>query len=184
MKKQLSIWLFSLTFLATAQASASKFDILGGFFSLSAKTDQAEGEFSNFGSYRVNYLTPVHRQIEFGLGYSVAMSSIIGGDMAFGFDLGLFYFPISSSSEYRSSSDEAKLYFQEIWRPFISASFNQRQFQSVDANYAGYSFGAGVERIFNQNLNLKAEMRLLFLSGAQNGEATQIDLLTGISLPF
>ena len=132
----------------------------------------------------MNYLLAIHDQLEFGVGYSVAMSSVIGGDLAFGFDLGLYYFPVTSAGAYRTVSDDTKVFFQELWRPFVFGSFNQRQFQSVQSNYAGYSLGAGVERAISASMNFKTEARVIILTGARDGEATQIDIVAGISLPF
>jgi len=113
-------------------------------------------------------------------GYSVIMSEGISGDMGFGLDIGLTFYPLTESQEFGIEEDNVKVKIDEIWRPFLSGYFHQRQFQSVSSSYAGFGFGAGIERLFNEKYGLLVKARYQILAGPQSSSASNIDFLIGL----
>jgi hypothetical protein len=167
------------------KSRAAKLDLFAGAYQLVAETDTDSEDISNLGAYLVSYQFPLQQQLELGLGYTLIMSDTIGGDLAFGFDLGLHYYPFTRVSDLEWSKDGDLMKIEEIWRPFATLSFHQRQFQSVSASYAGFSLGGGVERSMESlPFNLKAAFRLLFLNGPGSSTGEENILVLGISYPL
>lgn len=185
MKKRLSFLSMTLfLLLLTDRAEAYKLDFLAGGFSLSAQTSSSSGSISNLGAYKISYLVPVTNHFEFGLGYTLIMSDVVSGDAAFGLDLDLNYFPISANSalELRTGNTSARM--TEKWAPLIGVGFHQRQFQSVQTQYNGFSISGGAERALVDQFSLKAIVRYMYLNGASGATANLIDALVGVSFQF
>ncbi len=168
-------------FASERAAAGNKLEVATGFYSLSAKTAKRTGSTSNFGVYRAAYGFGFGPQVDLQIGYTLFMSDIIGGDLGFGPDLGLQYFPMTDSGARRFVTDKVSINVNDVLRPFVSAGFHQRQFQSVDSSYAGFSFGGGAEMAWSEDYSLKAEARYLLLNGPTNATANQLDLLFGLS---
>jgi hypothetical protein len=164
---------------ATQNAHAGKVDLSFGYFSINAKTSKGEADFSNIGSYALGYRHEVFPSVEVSLGYSLLMASIIGGDMSYGLDLGSAWYPFTRAGASHWSSETAQFAMLEIWRPFVSAGFSQRQIRQT--SYAGLAGGVGVERSLTTHLSLRGEARSLLLTGPSPASATQLDFLLGIS---
>ncbi len=159
-----------------------KLDMCFGAYSLAAKSSQGEGKASGLGSYVVTYHYGFFDGLDFSVGYSLFFSNIITGDMGFGPDLGLTYYPITSSGPTVLKTDGIYLLIKEQWRPLINVSFNQRQFQSSDSSYAGLSFGFGTEYSYYQSFDFKGMFRYQLLKGPASTAATFIDFLFGVSI--
>lgn len=183
-------WLRSLAILVLVQllgigaSWANKFDLMAGAFALEAKTSRQTGSASNLGAYKLNYATGVGKGIDISVGYSVIMSGTIGGDISFGFDLGLEYFPFSSSGRLRLSGPNRLMTIRPLWRPFVGMSFHQRQFQSVETNYAGFGVTVGTERSLDAPFDAKIMGRYLLLAGPNLSEATEMTVMAGLTYAF
>ena len=169
--------------LGAAQVHAGKFDVMLGYFMMTARTTQGTGGLNGIGVYSLGYRHPVLSKLEVGIGYSVLMSRGIGGDLSFGFDFSASYFPITQAGPVEANSPDTTVVIEELWRPYVSVSFHQRQFQSTQTGYAGFGLAAGTEYHLYGPVNLKGEGRLILL-GARSASITQIDLLIGASLHF
>lgn len=169
--------------LAGAPAHAGKLDLMFGYFLMTARTTQGTGGLNGIGVYSLRYRHPILSKLEVGIGYSVLMSRGIGGDLSFGFDFSASYYPITQVGPVEVTAPETTVVIEELWRPYVSASFHQRQFQSTQTGYAGFGLAAGTEYHLYGPLNLKGEARLILL-GARSASITQIDLLIGASLHF
>ncbi len=167
--------------LFSFSAHASKFDLLMGMFSLSASGSTGDTSVSSLGSYRVAYGHSVFDKFDLTLGYTLNMTNTIGGDLAYGLDVGVNYFPLTFSSPQEFESNGVAVKVDELWRPFVGLSFNQRQFQSVRNSYAGFGLGVGTEYSISKRYSLKSEFRYISLSGSSESEATEINMLFGIS---
>lgn len=175
---------FAWFFIFAVQARASKVEILTGAYSFSAKTENAKGSLSNLGAYRLNISEKFADHFSVGLGFTLLMEKVIGGDMGFGFDLGVSYFFMSRPSSMKFRDLNFAFETKEIWRPYVGLSFNQRQFQSVRTNYAGFGIAAGVERSLTLPFDLKAEIRYCQLTGSATASATEMTLAAGIVYKF
>lgn len=151
-------------------------------FSLTASGGTGDTSVSSLGSYRAAYGHSIFDKFDLTLGYTVNMTNTIGGDLAYGLDVGINYFPFTFSSPQEFEKDGVAINIDELWRPFVGLSFNQRQFQSIKNNYAGFGISMGTEYSFSKRYSLKAEFRYISLAGSSESEATEINTLFGISL--
>jgi opacity protein-like surface antigen len=163
-----------------AWASGHKIDIAAGYFSIDATVEGESAKISNPSVLYLGYLRPLLDELEFKIGYTVLMSDFSGSDLGYGLNVGANYFPTSSSLEENFKSKNVEVTRYEELKPFLSAGFFQRSFQSVKMSYAGFGVGGGVEKYYNKKINLKAELRYTALSGNADSKATEVDLLIGI----
>lgn len=168
-----------LTASSTA-AAGSKFDIMTGFFSISAKTDQTSGNLSGFGSYRFTYHYRLVDNLDLDAGYSLFLSRGISGDMGYGPDFGFSYYPFTAGGLIRASTKNVTYESMELWRPYVGLSFHQRQFQSVNSAYAGFGGSVGTNYRYSDQIDLKTELRLQTLTGPNKASATETELFFGL----
>ena len=167
-----------------ARAQANKLELAAGYYQLTSDGTGRSSSLANFGTYRALYHHGVFANLEVVLGYSLFVSDVISGDMGFGPDLGLMYFPFSHSSDVRLSTDSVSFSFSEKWRPFGALTFHQRSFQSVDSTFAGFGAALGTEYDGGSVLDYKLELRYLSLGGPSSSSATQIEAFLGVILPL
>ena len=160
-----------------------KLDISTGYYIFQAETDTETKELANFGVSRILYRSGLFRNFEFGLGYSLLLTKIISGDMSYGPDIGIYYYPITQP-DIDVQSGASSVWLSSLFRPFVGGSFHQRQFQSVQSSYAGFGLSFGSEYNYSKELMFKGEFRYMLLQGPSAYQANQMDLLLGITLPF
>lgn len=161
-------------------ASAGRIDLLAGYFSLDAKVNNNSVKISNPSAFYIGYLKAFLDQYELKLGYTIMSSDFSGSDLGFGLNAGINYFPLGSSLEEKFKDQNADISRYEDLKPFVSIGFFQRSFQAVKISYAGLGLGAGVEKYYNEQFNLKGEIRYINLSGSSESTATETNLLVGI----
>lgn len=183
-----SIWisacLVGALAVSTQKARATKIDVMTGWYSITAETATESSEISNFGLYRINYMISLLPKMELIVGYSLMMSDILGGDLGFGIDGSFVYYPISTSWRILAAVDNAKMSVDGIWRPYLGMGFSQRQFQSVQSTYAGFSFNVGVERSLARAFDIKGEIRYLLLQGTRDSSAIELSAVAGVVFSF
>lgn len=170
--------------VSNQKALATKIDVMTGWYSITAETATDSSEISNFGLYRINYMISLLPKMELIVGYSLMMSDILGGDLGFGIDGSFVYYPISNSWRILAAVDNAKMSIDGLWRPYLGMGFSQRQFQSVQSTYAGFSFNVGVERSLARTFDLKGEIRYLLLQGTRESTATELSAVGGVVFSF
>lgn len=170
--------------LCPLRASAAKVGVELGYFSLSAQSGARSGSASALGMYRVAYRAPWLERLELDLGYSLFMTRTLQGDLGFGLDLGVNWYPLTEVGPAEFAGGSSTFVFDPIWRPFFGGAFVQRQFQSVQTGYAGFSFKAGIERSVSERLSALASLRWLGLRGSQTASATEWDVLFGACVHF
>lgn len=185
-RNAISFGLFSLLALCGSVAGAHKLDIQGGAYQFSATNNRnsTSKSISGFGSYRFAYRHTLRNQIEVEAGYSLLATDGVGGDLSFGVDIGINYFPLTSSGDVHEQTINTIAVFRSLWRPFVGASFHQRNFQSTASQYAGPGAKIGVEYQITDSLSCSSVVRYLLLGGPNRSEATQIDILGGITFQF
>ncbi len=180
--KPFSIALF--LFAANASAGQNKFDIGFGYYQVTAKTNTGSGSTSGPGLYQLNFRRALTPRLELAIGYTIYFSSLVSGDSGSGLDLGGNYYPFSSAGPIESSDPGAKMEFEELWRPYVGATFNQRNFQSVQTTYTGFGLIVGVERVLNAKMNLNTDARYIKLNGPKGSNGTELDLAVGVGFKF
>lgn len=171
-------------FFISTTVYAGKFDFLTGPFSLNAKVNNQEGGVSAIGAYNIAYMLDLSPNVQLGAGYTVLMSNTFGGDLAFGIDAGLYYFPLTPAGQIDAKSVNSLLKIKPLWRPFVGGSFHQRQAQSTESSYAGFGVSVGVERALDYFFDLKINLRHVLLSGPNASTATETTFFIGASMPF
>ncbi len=184
LREPLLLAIVSLSAIAPTGAFASKFSVSAGAYDITAETTRSDGSVRNLGVYQLSFRFPVVRQLELGVGYSVAMSGIVGGDLAFGVDIGLHYYPLTSAEGITWSSDSASFQMSELWRPYVGLGFHQRQVQAIQTSYAGFGLSLGVERVLREMLSARGEVRALQMSGTASSSAREFDVLLGLVIGF
>lgn len=171
--------------LSPFYSHAGKLDLLAGYFDLTAKVGSNEGQVSTFGAYKISYATELFTDnLELELGYTLLMSNTVGGDLAYGIEAAMVYFPFTPSSTYIGKSENASLSINPLWRPFIGLGFGQRQAQSTNSGYAGFGLILGTERAIDRYFDLKALLRYNSLTGPSNATANELVIMFGITFPF
>lgn len=183
---QLVITVVSLGYFDMAYAeSRSKAEVLIGGFTFNAETTTSSGSVSGFGSYRAAFRqTIMQSRFEIIAGYSLFTSEITGGDLGFGPEIGILYYPMTQPQAVHYDTPETIVFLTDKWRPAIGGGFYQRQFQSVNSSYAGFGVMISCEYAFQPKLNFKAELRYQSLLGPNESTATFLDALFGIVLPL
>ncbi len=168
----------------SAFALQNKLDIQTGYYSLTGTASGRTGSKSGPGAYRIGYRRNVLPKLDLGVGYSVIYSSIFTGDSTFGLDVSATYFPFSASSKMDFEAGRQTLSLNELWRPYLSLAFNQRNIQSIQTSYAGFSVAAGTERAWKENTSFNFTLRYANLSGPRSATATIIEVLGGLCFGF
>jgi hypothetical protein len=167
-----------------SEARADKIEVVAGFFSIAAQTSAGSGSVSGPGAYQLGYFHPLTDHLDLGVGYTLIMSSGIGGDLGFGPDLGVFYYPLSMTSAQKLAAENVTFEVAEQWRPYAGLEFQQRNFEATKSSYAGFGPAFGVVKAFRHMFDLKGEVRFSQLQGPDNATATEMDILCGVSMPF
>ena len=163
---------------------AHKVSLLGGIYSFSAETSASKATVSNWGVYSFEYMIPFYKQLDFHFGYTVNMEKGISGDIAYGLDLGVYYYPVTKTSNTYFQTPTISLTILDKFKPFVGVSFHQRQFQSIRTSYAGFGITAGSEYALWKRSSLSASLRLLSLKGPEDSTASLIEIFTGFVFSF
>lgn len=164
-------------------ARAAEFHVVTGGFNVTAASSSRSGSVSNLGAYHLAYERRIVSGVEFVAGYTVLVSGFLSGDLAYGLDLGVNYYPFTDSEPFVFEDQAHSVQIVDLWRPYVGAYFSQRQFQSVQTGYAGAGFALGVERALGTNYSIKALVRHIFFSGS-GASAQETALLAGLSIAF
>jgi hypothetical protein len=178
-----SILCVFLTF-ASGKAIAAKVDLYFGAFDFSAETAATSGSASGAGAYKISYYLPIFDQVEVGLGYTLILADTFSGDSAFGLDVEMAYFPFTPAQDLKIQAEKTTATISHNWKPFVLGGYNARQFQSVSTQYNGFSAGFGFERKLEARYNFKGLFRYASLAGANEGTASEITILGGLTFNF
>jgi hypothetical protein len=175
--------------LLTSLASwAQKVSVDMGFYSIKAVGPSGSSSgtinLSSPGAYSLSAGFSIRPQIELSPGYTVFYSKIFRGDMGFGPDFYLHYFPLTTASGLRVSQNDVNYFELEHLRPFVSVSFHQRQFQSVQSSYSGFGFDLGSELQVSKATSMRVLMRTMSLAGPSGASMNYMDVMLGYQLHF
>lgn len=140
---------------------------------------------SGFGNYQIAYGVGFYNNFIASTGLSVLDSEGIGGQLGFGFDISLKYYPITSYGFREIGNASTSIIVTQKVRPYIEVGFHQRQFLLVLAsNYVGPGAVAGLDYDLMENWSLAAEYQYYFLNGPSNAEATYSAIILGVTKQF
>ncbi len=164
--------------------NAQKVTFMGGIYSLKASADAASVTLSKPGIYAVSGAFPIMEHVEYNIGYTLFMSKTISGDMGYGPDLSINYFPFQKPTGDHINFHEINYSNLDKHRFFLQGSFHQRQFQSVQSPYSGFGAGIGWEYQVFENYAAYSLVRYQVHSGPNNANLKQLDVLVGIQFQF
>lgn len=174
-----------LTFiLFMSYAYAQKLSLGAGAYSIDAKVGENTTNITNFGAYRIQYHSKIMDQFELLIGYNIFIEEIYKGDKAFGPAVGFSYYPFGSDTVGQASISNISISTLKQLNPYVFANFNQRQYQSVKAAYSGFSMGVGAEAGWNSEFALFGDIQYGFLDGPNNGQATEVTGIVGITYNY
>ncbi|MBU6153326.1 MAG: hypothetical protein KGP28_03390 [Bdellovibrionales bacterium] len=174
-----------ILFMATpAFATGNSVDLEVGGFSLDASSGDTSGKLAAFGTYRIGYRRSINSHFDIGLGYTILFTKVISGDSGFGLDLNGTYYFLGASHRLESRGEHGYLSYSEDLRPFVSLSFAQRNYQSIQTSYAGFGVGVGVDKNLLERLSLRVSMRAYSLSAGGTAKASEISACGGIVIEF
>jgi hypothetical protein len=165
-------------------AKAKKLDWSMGYFTIVSQTPTTKSKLSNLGAYQISHRFNLLDNVEFSYGYSLTFTKFLAGDYGYGPDMGLYYFPFGSAGMTRLLAPSLQMHRQEILRPFVVMQFHARQFQSIGASYAGFSFGGGVEYWKFHPLGIRFWAKNTLLKGPQKSTATEMSYYWGLSWEY
>lgn len=173
--------LFFLIFSTSAAfAGQNKFGADIGYFAISAKSGNESASISNPSAFRLSYLHAVTLKTELNVSYSILMADFSGSDLGYGLDVGFNHFFLTSASDEKYKDERIEIKRYEIYRPYAGIGFHQRNFQSVKNSYAGLGAHLGVEKYYDEKMNLKLEGRYIQLAGSGESTASEMALFFGV----
>lgn len=175
---------FFILYTATSEAASNKIDLDVGYYSLTASSGSTSGTISNPGIYRVGYRRAVSPRVDIGIGYTILFTKIISGDTGFGLDINGTYYFLGASSLVESQGEHSYLAYTEDLRPYVSLSFAQRNYQSIQTSYAGFGASAGIEKNLVERLSAKISARYNMLSAGDESSAKELSFSGGIVIEF
>ncbi|MFN7685970.1 MAG: hypothetical protein ACK5QT_11235 [Oligoflexia bacterium] len=170
--------------LSSLLVGKNKFDVSLGGYSIVARSARSSGSVAGVGLYQFNFRRAIFPKFEASIGYTIYFSQIITGDSGSGLDIGLNYYPFSSSAEVSASAGGQTLQIEEVFRPYVGATFNQRAYQSTQSSYSGLGVVVGAEHSLWRYVSVNGALRYVQLSGGGGVTATEISGFTGLSLRF
>lgn len=183
-----SLYSFFILLIFAHPCWGQKVNLDLGFYSIKAVAPSGSTtgsiDLSSPGAYSLSANFAIRPQIELSPGYTVFYSKIFRGDMGFGPDFYLHYFPVTSGSGLKVSQGDISYFETEHIRPFVSFSFHQRQFQSVQSSYSGFGICLGSELQWTKISSLRTMFRTMSLAGPSGGTMNYMDLLVGYQMHF
>ncbi len=146
-----------------------------------ANDDSASG----VGAYSLQLSYAATESLNACLGFNMIMSDGISGSQGFGIDAGANYYPFTAATSTVTQTENVKISMTEIWRPYVGLHLRQRTFNFIfSTTFLGTGLAAGVDYQIGTDWFLNFETRYDMLFGADEGKATQINLLLGAGLEF
>ncbi|MCS6838077.1 MAG: hypothetical protein NZ480_04455 [Bdellovibrionaceae bacterium] len=152
-----------------------------GAYALNARTkDGGSLQMHRIGSYSLSGDFSLSPKLELGLGYTLFFSRVIVGDMGFGPDLRLLFFPGGTLTYDQVRDDYVSLKMIKLKSYFFSVGLHQRQFLSTETAYAGFSLGIGMRWLLHEQMALFSRLEGQLLTGPNRVQLQLFDLSAGI----
>lgn len=170
---------FILLYSCNALA-VGRLDLSYGYFSINSKTKETSASISSPTAMNLAYLYPIKENLALNFGYSLLLADFAASDKGYGLNMGVNYYPFSSSKNEKISNENIEVERYQIWKPYTGLGFYQRDFQSIKDSYAGFGLTFGTERYYNKVMSFKGEIRTIALSGSNEASALELDAFLGV----
>jgi hypothetical protein len=175
----------ALTFgsFSASVALGNSFNSTAGYYSINAETSAGRQTLQNFGVYRFIYDIDIAQHFSFRPSYSLyTISGTDGLEFGYGTDIEFSYLPLSRNGAMSYQSPSVSWQTYEIFQPYVSLSFHQRQYQSIQSNYAGLGFQAGSTYQLSRSIRLMTYVASIYLNGPLSSRVNEFQLAGGIGM--
>jgi hypothetical protein len=164
-------------------ALGNSFNSTMGYYSITAETSAGKQTLQNFGVYRFIYDIDVAQHFSFRPSYSLyTISGTDGLEFGYGTDIEFSYLPFTRNGVMSHQSPSVSWQTYEILQPYVSLSFHQRQYQSIQSNYAGLGFQAGSTYQLSRSIRLMAYVASIYLNGPLSSKVNEFQMAGGIGM--
>lgn len=150
-----------------------------GLFNIEAENSSGSDSLTNWGQFKFTYAVPLTTNIVFWPGYTVYIPGGNISDLGHGLDIEFAYFPMSLSQRYNGKNSKGTWLSYDGLRPFLSASFNLRSYQSIQSEYAGIGLGGGAEYQSSPGYFFFGKIAYLILSGPLDATLNEFQATLG-----
>lgn len=181
--KTLARCAFMLGLGVSGPAWGNSFNSTVGYYSINAETSGGKQTLQNFGVYRFIYDIDVAQHFSFRPSYSLyTISGTDGLEFGYGTDIEFSYLPFTRNGAMSFQSPLVSWQTYEILQPYVSLSFHQRQYQSIQSNYAGLGVQAGSSYQLSRSIRLMAYVASMYLNGPLSSKINEFQLAGGIGM--
>ncbi len=156
--------------------------LYGGAYSLSGQSATNRSvNLSGIGSYlaQVDLSFKDHYRASFGVNY--LLSDAFAGDVAWGINAGLKYFPWSLNSTKEEKFQGIEINLTDQFRPYVGVNFKNLQFNAIlSTTYTGFGGLVGLHYVLNPTFYLVGEAQYNMLTGSSKNSLTEINILFGV----
>lgn len=177
-------WLSFVLLVSSPLSEGAYFSGLAGYYSIDADVRGNNVSLANAGSYRLMYFHKIKDYFALNLGYTLMMENSLGGDLSYGVDFGGSWFPFSLSSNTNSKFKNFDIKFDQKWSPYVTLSFHQRQYQSVQSSYTGFGLSLGTIKSFTSSYSFIGDLRYVSLSGPVSATASEVTMSLGVAFNY
>ncbi len=182
---------FSLVCCLSFSATAKKVNVGFGFYSIKADSPSTSAtvpgtsvSLSGPGAYNLLAKFDIAPTLEIGAGYTVFYSKGFSGDMGFGPDISLSWYPVNHGSGVSVSRNSIEYFEIQSFRPYVGMAFHHRQFQSVESSYSGFGFETGLEIQKDIESAYVAAIRSISLIGPSKAKFQYMDFVLSYQFQF
>lgn len=154
-----------------------------GYYHIKAKTSAGKQTLANFGVYRFAYEADIAQHFAFRPSYSLyTIASSSGLELGYGTDLEFSYLPFTQNSPLSFENNRTSWQSYEVLKPYISLSFHQRQYQSIQSNYAGLGLQIGGYWQLNRSFQIVSYLSSMYLDGPFGSRIQETQVSGGIGM--
>ncbi len=173
----------ALSLLSSDLALANGMNATAGYYSIRAKTSAGQQTLQNFGVYRFMYEVDVGENFAFRPAYSLyTITTSSGFELGYGTDIEFSYLPFTRNGSMSFQNSNVNWETYEIFRPYVSLSFHQRQYQSIQSNYAGLGLQVGCSYQFSRFVHIIGYAASIYLNGPLSSTISELQLGGGIGM--
>lgn len=182
--RQLKIIGCLTTCLFSSIAQGIQVDTSGGYYNLKASTSSGEVSLQDIGLFKANVHFGLKENISFRPGYSLYVLKGKEIDYGYGFDFSFLYYPLTTISSFQINNSSVRWVHREVFRPYVGIAFHQRQYQTIQSNYAGLGLLSGLyyrpEIIQSEEIYLVSELSIIWLEGPLDSSLNETQLTFGV----
>lgn len=171
---------FCLHMLPSTAWAENEYSLGLGYYSLDSENSSGSTRIANLGHLKFVYSVDVSERLVFWPGYSLYLLGGAGADLGFGIDLELAYYPFTETGRINAKNSASEWVSYETIRPFVTVSFNQRSYQSVQSSYAGVGFSLGAEYQVTNKIFYYGKIGFLTLNGPLDSKVNELQVMIGV----